>query len=346
MSGILGHTSGGHVRIRRALSYVRGMDEPRTVLIVGYPAAELIDIACVVSALQIANFRHGSALYRPRLASPGGAPIHTGTGLTLLAEVSLEKVRGPIDTMIVSGGIGYVEAMEDDRLVGHVRRLARVSRRVASVCTGAGVLAAAGLLDGRRAATHWDHADFLTGRFPAVDFDREPIFIAEDGVCTSAGVTAALDLTLAFVEADAGPELARDVARQLVTYLQRPGNQAQMSMFTAPPAVRHSVVQDAVDHIASHLDADLSSPSLAARAAVSERHLSRLFRSELGLTPGRYVRRVRIEAAAQLLSASDLTVQTIAGRCGFGTVEALRQAFAAAYGVSPSHYRATQSSST
>ena len=322
------------------------MDNPRRVLIVGYPAAELLDIACVVTALQLANVQHGSALYRPRLASPGGAPIHTGTGLTLAAEVALERARGPLDTLIVSGGIGYVDAMEDERLVAHVRRLARVSHRVASVCTGAGVLAAAGLLDGRRAATHWDHASLLARRFPAVVFDPDPIFISEDGVCTSAGVTAALDLTLSFIEADAGPALARDVARQLVTYLQRPGNQAQMSMFTAPAAARHSVVQDALDHIASHLEDDLSTATLAARAAVSERHLSRLFRSEVGLTPGRLVRRARVEAAAQLLGASDLTVQSIAGRCGFGTVEALRQAFVGTYGVSPTHYRATHSSTS
>jgi transcriptional regulator GlxA family with amidase domain len=320
------------------------MGERRRVLIVGYPAAELLDIACVMTALQLANVGHGSELYRPRLASPGGVPIHTGTGLTLDVDVTLEKARGPLDTLVVSGGIGYVDAMDDPRLVAHVRRLGRVSRRVASVCTGAGVLAATGMLDGRRVATHWDHVDFLRRRFPAVRFDPDPIFISEDGVCTSAGVTSALDLTLSFIEADAGPALARDVARQLVTYLQRPGNQAQMSMFTTPPAARHSLVQEALDHVASNLRGDLSTPTLARRAAVSERHLTRLFQSEVGLTPGRFVRRARVEAAAQLLVGSALSISSIASRCGFGTAEALRQAFVAAYGVSPSRYRATQTS--
>jgi transcriptional regulator GlxA family with amidase domain len=315
----------------------------RRVLVVGYPAAELLDIACVVTTLQMANHLHGRALYRPRLASPSGAPIRTGTGLVVSAEVSLERTRGPVDTLVVAGGIGYVDAMDDGRLVAHVRRLGREARRVASVCTGAGLLAAAGLLDGRRAATHWDHAAYLRARFPKVAFDSDPIFITEDRVCTSAGVTAALDLTLAFVEEDAGPGLARDVARHLVTYLQRPGNQAQMSMFTAPPAARHSVVQEAVAHITSHLDADLSAASLAGRAGVSERHLARLFVKEVGATPGRFVRRARTEAAAHLLAGTDLTVQVVAARCGFGTVEALRQAFVGAYGVSPSHYRSTQS---
>jgi transcriptional regulator GlxA family with amidase domain len=310
---------------------------------VGYPAAELLDIACVVTTLQVANHLHGEALYRPRLASPGGEPVRTGTGLVVNAEAALERVRGPLDTLVVTGGIGYVDAMADERLVAHVRRLGRESRRIASVCTGAGLLAAAGLLDGRRATTHWDHAAYLRARFPQVAFDSDPIYIAEDGVCTSAGVTAALDLTLAFVEADAGPELSREVARQLVTYLQRPGNQAQMSMFTAPPAVRHSVVQDAVKHVTAHLDDDLSTAALANRAGVSERHLARLFLQEVGATPGRFVRRARTEAAAHLLTGTDLTVQAVATRCGFGTDEALRHAFVGRYGVSPSHYRATQS---
>lgn len=319
------------------------MEKARRVLVVGYPAAELLDIACVVSALQMANQLHGQAVYAPRLASPGGAPIQTATGLVLNAETALERARGPLDTLIVSGGTGYVQAMEDERLVAHVRRLAQVSRRVASVCTGSGVLAAAGLLDGRRAATHWYHANALRDRFPQVHFDSEPIYVDDGDVCTSAGVTAAIDLTLSFIEADVGPDLARDVARHLVAYLQRPGNQAQMSMFTAPPAVRHSIVQDAVSHIAAHLAGDLSASALAARAGVSGRHLSRLFLHELGVTPARYVRQARIEAAAHLLTGSDLTVEVIAGRCGIGTAEALRQAFVGGYGVSPSHYRATQS---
>lgn len=317
---------------------------PRRVVVVAYPAAELLDIACVVSAFQLANWLHGSAVYETVLVSPGGAPIHTGTGLVLNAEASLERVRGPFDTLLVSGGIGYVDAMEDDHLVAHVRRLARETRRVASVCTGAGVLAAAGLLDDRRAATHWDHASFLQGRFPEVRFDSGPIFITDGGVFTSAGVTAALDLVLSFIEADVTATLARDVSRQLVTYLQRPGNQAQMSVFNAPRRVEHSLVQDTVTYATSHLADDLSTAILAARAGVSERHLDRLFVHELGVTPGRFIRRIRTEAAAHLLTdGTGLTVAAVAARCGFRSAEALRQAFTTAYGVSPSHYRATQS---
>lgn len=156
------------------------MNGTRPVVVVGYHAAELLDIACVVSALTLANHLAGHAVYRPRLASLGAAPITTATGLVVNAEVALERVRGPVDTVIVSGGIGYVDAMSDARLVAHVRRLGQEARRVASVCTGAGVLAATGLLDGRRATTHWDHAAYLEGRYPRVQWDTDRIFVTDD----------------------------------------------------------------------------------------------------------------------------------------------------------------------
>lgn len=339
----MGHLSGGQRDEASHAAYREVMDPVRRVVVVGYPGAELLDIACVTSALQFAGHLRRRAIYRVEVASPGGDPIRTNTGLTLQADVALEAVRGPIDTIIVSGGLGYVEAMADDRLVGHVRRLARESRRVASVCTGSGILAAAGLLDGRRAATHWFHADYLNERFPAVTFDSTPIFLTDDGICTSAGVTAALDQTLSFIEEDAGPDVARETARHLVTYLQRPGNQAQMSMFTASPPAESSIVRDTVEFVESHLGDDLSAMALASRAGVSERHLGRLFLDDVGTSPGRFVRGCRVEAAAHLLTSTRLTVDAVATRCGLGTVETLRQAFHARYGVSPSHYRATQS---
>lgn len=176
-------------------------------------------------------------------------------------------------------------------------------------------------------------------------FDSGPIFIAEGDVCTSAGVTAALDLVLAFIEADVGATLARDVSRQLVTYLQRPGNQAQMSVFNAPRTVEHSLVQDTLAYVSAHLSDDLSTASLSVRAGVSERHLDRLFVHEVGVTPGRLVRRIRADAAAHLLTGTDLSIASIATRCGFRSAETLRLAFSATYGTSPSQYRATQSRS-
>ncbi|ETK31296.1 GlxA family transcriptional regulator [Microbispora sp. ATCC PTA-5024] len=314
----------------------------RRVVVVGYQAAELLDIACVTSTLIAANLHGATPPYDVCLATPSGLPITCSSGLTLQGQQALQRIAGPLDTLIVSGGIGREEAAASRVIVGHVRRLARESRRVASVCTGAAVLAAAGLLNGRRATTHWQYAHELAARHPEIMVDADPIFIRDGDVATAAGVTSALDLTLAFIEEDHGAALAREVARNLVTYLQRPGNQAQMSMFTAGPPPGDSLIQRVVDHVTGHLDADLSTAALATGAGVSERHLNRLFLKHLGQTPGRFVRRARTEAAAHLLASTSLPMTAIATRCGFGTAETLRQAFVDRYGIPPSRYRLTQ----
>ncbi|MEV4367336.1 helix-turn-helix domain-containing protein [Nonomuraea sp. NPDC049637] len=320
--------------------------EYRRVVVVAYEAAELLDIACVSSTLENANWHGAAPYYQVRLATPGGHPVTTAGALVLQAQLALERITGPLDTLIVSGGTGHVDAAANPLVVGHVRRLARESRRVASVCTGAYVLAAAGLLDGRRATTHWREAADMAARYPRVTVDPAPIFVRDGEVATSAGVTAAIDLTLALVEEDNGAELARTVARGMVTYLQRPGNQAQMSMFVSPPAPADGLVRRVVEHISANLAADLTAATLAAAAGVSERHLTRLFLRHLGQTPGRFVRRARTEGAAQLLASTSLPMSAIAVRCGFGTAETLRQAFVDRYGIPPSRYRLTQSSAT
>ncbi|MGP4101950.1 GlxA family transcriptional regulator [Nonomuraea sp. KM90] len=314
----------------------------RRVVVVAYEAAELLDIACVTTTLESANWHGAQPYYEYRVATPGGHPITTGTALILEAQLALERVTGPLDTLLVSGGIGHEDAADNPLVVGHVRRLARESRRVASVCTGSYVLAAAGLLDGRRATTHWNLAQTMAARYPDVVVDPDPIFIRDGNVATSAGITAALDLTLAFVEEDNGTELARAVARNMVTYLQRPGNQAQMSMFVSAPSPANSLVKRTLEYIGAHLRDDLSTSALATEAGVSERHLTRLFLKHLGQTPGRYVRQARTEAAAHLLASTSLPMAAVAVRCGFGTAETLRQAFIDRYGIPPSRYRLTQ----
>ncbi|MEV4572674.1 GlxA family transcriptional regulator [Nonomuraea jabiensis] len=316
--------------------------EVRRVVVVAYEAVGLLDVACVTSTLEEANWHGAAPCYEVRVATPGGHPVTCGTGLTVQAQQALERINGPLDTLVVSGGVGHDDAAANPLIVGHVRRLARESRRVASVCTGAYVLAAAGLLDGRRATTHWQLAHDLAARYPAVAVDADPIFIRDGNVATSAGVTAALDLTLAFVEEDNGPELARTVARNLVTYLQRPGDQAQMSMFVSAPVPANNLVRRTIEYIAAHLRDDLTTPALANEAGVSERHLTRLFLQHLQLTPGRYVRQARTEAAAHLLASTSLPMASVAVRCGFGTAETLRQAFVDRYGIPPSRYRLTQ----
>ncbi|MGV9301189.1 GlxA family transcriptional regulator [Amycolatopsis sp. NPDC003676] len=311
----------------------------RQVVILGYPDAELLDIACVSDVFDAATRLGAARPYEVRLASVDGLPFACQSGLTLAPHVRIDQVRGPLDTFVVAGGIGHLAAAKDERLLAHVRRLSQASRRTASVCTGATVLAAAGLLSGRRATTHWSHASRLAEQYPSVTVDPVPLFVRHGDVYTSAGVTSGLDLTLAFVEEDHGPTLAREAARSLVTYLQRPGNQAQVSMFLAGPPPEHRQVRDLTAYVAEHLADDLGAPALANQAGISTRQLTRLFDAHLGTTPGKYVRTVRAEHAARLLSGTDLPLAAIARRCGFGSTETLRQAFLDHFDTPPSAYR-------
>jgi len=251
----------------------------------------------------------------------------------------LASVTGRIDTVIVVGGHGTRAAMADEPMLTQVRRLAGCSRRIASVCTGTFVLAAAGLLDGRRVTTHWGYGELLAAIFPAVAVDLAPLYIRDGDVYTSAGVTSGLDLTLALIEDDHGPTLAREVARELVTYLHRPADQAQISMFLAAPPPGDRLVRDLLGYIAAHLAEDLSPRALAARAGVSTRHLTRLFAAHLGTTPARSVRTARTEAAAHLVRGSELPLASIARRCGFRSAETLRQAFLDHYGMTGDRIR-------
>ncbi|WP_232827362.1 GlxA family transcriptional regulator [Jiangella endophytica] len=314
----------------------------RHVVVAGYDGAELVDIASVTTAFDLANRLGGAPPYDVVLATVDGTAIRCETGLTLQAQATLASV-GALDTLVVSGGRGHTAAAGDAELIRHVRRLAARARRVASVCTGATVLAAAGLLDGRRATTHWWYADELATAYPSVRVDAAPVFVREGNVSTSGGVTASLDLTLAFIEEDHGPELARWVAMGMVTYLQRPGNQAQMSIFTTAPRPDHATLRAVIDHITAHPGDDLGTAALALRAGVSPRQLSRLFQEHLGEPPAAAVRRLRLELAARLVASTDLPLSQVAKRCGFNSAEALRQAFTSRYDVSPRSFRRAQS---
>jgi transcriptional regulator GlxA family with amidase domain len=317
--------------------------DPRHVLLVSYDGAELVDISSVTSAFDLANRVGADPPYQVRLVSLDGRPIRCDSGLEVRAQGRVEDLVDGLDTLIVAGGLGHTVAGQDDRLVTAVRRLAARARRVSSVCTGATVLAAAGLLDGRPATTHWMFAPALAERYPAVDVDATPVYIRDGNVATSGGVTASLDLTLAFIEEDHGPELARRVALGMVAYLKRPGNQAQMSQFNATPRPRDSLVRRVLDHVMAHPDGDLRTAVLAADVGVSVRHLTRLFREQLGEPPGQVVRKVRLEVGARMLTSTDLPLGQIARACGFSSAETFRQAFVASFQVAPSMFRSTQS---
>ncbi|MFI1830932.1 GlxA family transcriptional regulator [Streptomyces sp. NPDC020412] len=309
-------------------------EKTRRVLVVAYDGAQILDIACPSGALDIANRYGADPPYSIELGTLGRRAVRSSTGIVLGAGRRLEGVTGRLDTLMVVGGAGSEEAAADARLLAQVVRLAERSRRVASVCTGASVLAAAGLLDGRRATTHWGYGEGLAARHPEVAVDVAPLYIRDGNVYTSAGVTSALDLTLSLIEEDHGASLARAVARELVTHLHRPADQAQISVYLSAPPSGGRAVGDLMAYVAGHLTADLSPGALAARAGVSTRHLTRLFAAHAGTTPARAVRAARTEAAAHLVRTSRLSLAAVARRCGFRSAQTLRQAFVDRYGTS------------
>ena len=276
--------------------------------------------------------------YELTTASLDGAPVRTTSGLTIAPDAALSELRRAPGTLLVPGGEGT--RAPDPRLVAWLREHGPRAGRLVAVCSGAFLLAAAGLLDGRRATTHWAYAHLLAEHFPRVEVDPDPIWVRDGDVLTSAGVTAGIDVALALVEEDHGRELALTIARHLVVYLRRPGGQAQFSAQLEAQLAEREPLRELQQWIADHPDADLSVEALAARVAMSPRHLARLFAAEVGVTPGRYVDRVRLETARRLLEESADGVETVARRCGYGTPETMRRAFVRALGVAPVDYRA------
>lgn len=316
----------------------------RSILVLAFPGAQLLDVSgplqVFASVNELAKQRGQPARYAPRVVAADAGPVTTSAGVALMADALRSAGRHP-DTLIVAGGKGVVAASQDARLIGWIRRQAGRSRRIASVCTGAFLLAEAGLLDGRRAVTHWTRCDELAARYPRVKVEADPIFIRQGAVWTSAGVTAGIDLALALVEEDLGRAVALDVARELVVFLKRPGGQAQ---FSAMLSMQQQQSGDRFGElnawIAEHLSADLSVPALAERAGMSERSFVRHFRAETGRTPARAVEQIRVEAAQRLLGDTPWPVKRVAARCGFGTEETMRRSFVRVLGVTPQAYRA------
>jgi transcriptional regulator GlxA family with amidase domain len=314
------------------------MSTPRRVVIVAFPRAQTLDFVGPIEVLNAAErLRPGS--YERELVAPGGDAFATGSGVRIVPDRALEGVRGALDTLIVAGGSGVHEATATPATVAAVKRLSGRARRTASVCTGAFLLAEAGLLDGRRASTHWASAQRLADRYPAVTVDPDPIFIRDGDVWTSAGVTAGMDLTLALVEDDLGPDVAVAVARWLVLFAKRPGGQAQFSTPLSAQAAERRPLRAVQDHVRAHPEDDLSVETLAGRAHMSTRNFARAFRQEVGATPGAFVEAVRLERAKQLLESTGTPVDEVGRACGFGTPETLRRVFGRRLGVSPSDYR-------
>jgi len=319
---------------------------PRVIEVLAFPSVQLLDVAGPLQVFASANDlvaeAGGAPPYAPRVVAPGGMGVIASAGLGLAA-APLPPTDAALDTLMIAGGQGVQEAAADPVLVDWVRARAVQARRVASVCTGAFLLAASGLLDGRRAATHWSVCAELARRFPAVHVEPDPIFVRDGSVWSSAGVTAGIDLALALVEEDLGRVVALAVARYLVVFLKRPGGQAQFSAALSLQATddRFAALHDWIN---DHLAGDLSLGTLARQAGMSERSFIRRYTEATGLTPARAVERLRVEAVRQLLSDTQLPTKRIAARCGFGSEETMRRSFVRLLAATPQDYRARFSS--
>jgi transcriptional regulator GlxA family with amidase domain len=311
----------------------------RRIVILAFEGAQTLDVTGPFEVFSIADRITNGSSYSVEVVAPTKGPIRTGSGLAIVPDRATSAVRGPIDTLVVAGGDGVMRAAQDERLVNWVKRTAARSRRVASVCSGAFMLARAGLLDGRRAATHWASADALAQLHPSVTVDPEAIFVRDGDVWTSAGVTAGMDLALALVEDDLGRRVALETARWLVVFVQRPGGQSQFSSHLEAQLAERRPLRELQEWMTSNIGADLSVPALAARASMSERNFARAFSREVGMTPGAYVEALRVDHARLRLESTGQQLDAVAHDCGFGTVETMRRAFHRRLGVGPAAYR-------
>jgi transcriptional regulator GlxA family with amidase domain len=314
----------------------------REVVIVVFDGVQSLDLTGPLEVFHGAGRlaeHEGNTGYRVRVASRDGRPVTTSSGLRIAPDCDLASIRGRLDTVLVAGGDGTADALADTALIRWIARAPSRARRVGSVCSGAFLLAEAGLLDGRRATTHWASCRHLAERYPAVEVEDDPIFVRDGDIVTSAGVTAGMDLALALVEEDLGREAALTIARWLVLFLRRPANQAQFSAHLATQLADREGLREVQRFVIENPGAELSVEALAERAAMSPRHFARVFSAEVGITPARYVERIRLEAARRRLEESRDGVEVVAAACGFGTAETMRRTFLRSLGTSPTEYR-------
>lgn len=317
----------------------------RRVAMVAFDGIQILDVAGPIEVFSLASrllFEHGHVAeppYEVVLAARQAGPLRSSCGISLVAGCSLREL-GPVDTLLVSGGNGVTAALADEALVAWLAAEAPLARRYGSVCTGALLLARAGLLAGRRVTTHWAHTGELAELAPSARIEPDAIYVRDQRLWTSAGVTAGMDMALAMVEEDLGRRLALDVARQLVMYLKRPGGQSQYSAPLAAQVMNEDArFQALVAWIIEHPERELSVSMLAERTGMSPRHFSRCFHEETGLTPAKFVERVRFEAAQRCLAEGDQSLESVAARCGFGSTETLRRVFMRNAGMGPGAYR-------
>jgi transcriptional regulator GlxA family with amidase domain len=304
----------------------------RRVLVLTVEGAQSLDVLGPIEVL------HSAGGYDIEVVAPGGGSVRFSNGVAIHA-APLPDPPPPHHLLLVAGGSGARSAAGDPALAAWIAAAAARATRTASICTGAYLLAGAGLLDGRRATTHWRWCAALAERHPAVTVDPDAIYIRDGEIWTSAGITAGIDMTLALVEEDLGGDVALTVARELVVFLKRPGGQAQFSEALAVQQAERPALRDLQGWIAAHLDADLSVTALAARANLAERSFTRAFRREVGQSPAAYVEALRLERARMLLEDGAESLDAVARATGFRSAEVLRRTFHRRLGVSPAAYR-------
>ncbi|WP_431111169.1 GlxA family transcriptional regulator [Variovorax paradoxus] len=310
------------------------------VAILAFPRVQLLDVAGPADVFAEAARQLGQPrAYQVQVIGTEAGMLKSSSGVRLAVDATVGAHRGPIDTLLVAGSPDIDGMAEDAALHKWLRRQSRTVRRYGSVCSGAFVLAAAGLLDGKRVATHWNSTARLAAAYPHACVEPDAIYVKDGNLFTSAGVTAGMDLALAMVEEDHGRELALRVARELVMFLKRPGGQSQFSAHLAAQTSERSSVRQVQDHVLSHLKEDLSVPALAVRAGMSERSFARIFRHETGTTPAEFVENARMDAARRLAEESDLPAKRLADEVGYANVDGFRRAFSRRLGVSLVEYR-------
>jgi transcriptional regulator GlxA family with amidase domain len=277
--------------------------------------------------------------YRVELISAAaGGEVRSSCGLAMHGAMDYRKLHGAVDTLLVPGGDGAEQVLCEAGFLRWLSSMSRRVRRIGSVCTGAVLLGAAGILDGRRAVTHWRWCGELARSFPNVRVERDPIYIKDGNVYTSAGITAGIDLALALIEEDHGQRRALEIARDLVIFLRRPGGQSQFSSLLAAQVSARRPIEDLQAWVMENLHQDLSVGALAKKCGMSPRHFARVFAAEKGITPGTFVERSRVDAARALLESSNETIKEIAARCGFGSLDSMRRSFTKILGVTTREY--------
>jgi transcriptional regulator GlxA family with amidase domain len=318
-----------------------GMRFVRQVVIVAVPPVRALDVFGPAEVFGDANWLHAgdpayqvttiSACKERVVASHIATPLHT--------DRTFREFRGPVDTLLVAGSVGEMRYEAD--FLDWLRDQSGKARRFGSVCTGALMLAKAGLLDGRRATTHWNWCEELARDYPRIKVDPTPIYVRDGNCYTSAGVTAGIDLALALVEEDLGRSIALQVAQMMVVFLRRPAGQSQFSATLAAQTSENHFLGDLIAWLPENLTGDLSIGKLARRAAMSPRNFARLFRQEIGKTPGRHIEDLRLEAARRQMESTSRSLDEVADACGFASSEVVRRVFRRRLGVTPGQYRAS-----